>query len=191
MIEGDSTADLFVSHADADREWVAGYLLPALGLPAERVLTKDQFRPGAAVVEEFEHAVRDSRFSAVVLTPAYLTDEWSVFGEQLASHAAVADGRDRLVPVLLKPCRVPLHVEFRVRLDFTDAARWDTQSGRLRELLDRPEPPPERTPRPAPASKPGGGEAGTTPDGRRRRRRGGRRRPRAGPGPAPEAQGAD
>jgi WD40 repeat protein/energy-coupling factor transporter ATP-binding protein EcfA2 len=122
---------------------VTGYLLPALGLPADRVLTKDQFRPGAPVVEEFERAVGHSRFTAVVLTPAYLADEWSVFGEQLASHAAVADGRNRLIPVLLEPCELPLHVEFRVRLDYTDAARWDAQSARLRELLDRPEPPPE------------------------------------------------
>ena len=129
-------------------------MLPALGLPADRVLTKDQFRPGAPVVEEFERAVRDSRFTAVVFTPAYLADEWSVFGEQLASHAAVADGRNRLVPVLLEPCHLPLHVEFRVRLDYTDAARWDTQSARLRELLDRPEPPPEELACPYPGMVP-------------------------------------
>ena len=133
---------------------MAGYLLPALGLPADRVLTKDQFRPGAPVVEEFERAVRDSRFTAVVFTPAYLADEWSVFGEQLASHAAVAEGRNRLVPVLLEPCHLPLHVEFRVRLDYTDAARWDAQSARLRELLDRPEPPPEELACPYPGMVP-------------------------------------
>jgi WD40 repeat protein/energy-coupling factor transporter ATP-binding protein EcfA2 len=145
---------LFVSHADADRQWVAGYLLPALGLPVGRVLTKDQFRPGAAVVEEFERAVRHSRFTVIVLTPAYLADEWSVFGEQLASHAAVADGRDRLVPLLLKPSRVPLHVEFRVRLDYTDGVRWDEETARLRELLDRPEPPPEELACPYPGMVP-------------------------------------
>lgn len=133
---------------------MTGYLLPALGLPADRVLTKDQFRPGAPVVEEFERAVGHSRFTAVVLTPAYLADEWSVFGELLASHAAVADGRNRLVPVLLEPCHLPLHVEFRVRLDYTDAARWDTQSARLRELLDRPEPPPEELACPYPGMVP-------------------------------------
>jgi WD40 repeat protein/energy-coupling factor transporter ATP-binding protein EcfA2 len=138
------TADLFVSHADADHEWVAGYLLPALGLPADRLLTKDQFRPGAAVVEEFERAVRHSRFTVLVLSAAYLADEWSVFGERLASHAAVADGRDRLVPVLLEPCRIPLHIDFRVRLDYTDQARWDEQTARLRGLLDQPEPPTEQ-----------------------------------------------
>jgi WD40 repeat protein len=133
---------------------VVGYLLPALGLPVDRVWTKDEFRPGTAVVEEFERAVRQSRFTVVVLTPAYLADEWSVFGEQLASHAAVADGRNRLVPVLLAPCQIPLHVEFRVRLDYTDAVRWDEETARLRELLEQPEPPPEELACPYPGMVP-------------------------------------
>ena len=82
--------DLFVSHARDDRQWVAGFLLPALGLPAERVITPDDFRPGAAVVDEFERAVLDSRYTLLVLTPAYLADEWATFGEQLSTHASVA-----------------------------------------------------------------------------------------------------
>jgi len=129
---------------------VAGYLLPAVGLPPERVLTRDRFRPGAAVVQEFQRAVDGSRFTVVVLTPAYLTDDWSVFGEQLASHAAVADGRDRLIPLLLQPCRIPLRVDFRVRLDCTDRARWEPEIARIRELLDQPEPSAEDLPCPYP-----------------------------------------
>jgi WD40 repeat protein len=133
---------------------VAGYLLPALGLPADRVLTRDRFRPGAPVVEQFEHAVRDSRYTVIVLTPAYLADEWSTFGERLASHAAVAGGHDRLIPLLLEPCVIPLHVEFRVRLDCTEPARWDQETARLRELVDQPEPVPEELPCPYPGMAP-------------------------------------
>jgi WD40 repeat protein len=133
---------------------VAGYLLPALGLPADRVLTRDRFKPGAPVVEQFERAVHDSRYTVVVLTPAYLADEWSTFGEQLASYATVTDGHDRLIPLLLEPCTIPLHVEFRVRLDCTDPARWDQETARLRELVDQPEPVPEELPCPYPGMAP-------------------------------------
>jgi WD40 repeat protein len=138
--------DLFVSYADADRDWVTGYLVPALGLPAGRLLIKDGFRPGASVVAEFERAVRGSRFTLIVLSEAYLADDWSVFGELLASHADVADGVNRLVPLLLEPCRIPLHVDFRVRLDCTDEARWEAEATRLRELLGQPGPPPDKAP---------------------------------------------
>jgi WD40 repeat protein/energy-coupling factor transporter ATP-binding protein EcfA2 len=133
---------------------VAGYLVPALGLPADQVLTSGQFRPGTPLVEEFDRAVTQSRYTVVVLSPAYLTDEWSTYGERLASHAAVAGGRERLVPLLLRPCQLPLHVDFRVRLDYTDEAGWDHQTARLRELLEAPEPPPEELACPYPGMIP-------------------------------------
>ena len=34
--------DLFISCAAADLKWVQGFLLPALGLPAERVICNQQ-----------------------------------------------------------------------------------------------------------------------------------------------------
>jgi hypothetical protein len=141
---------LFISHADADAWWVKGFLLPAIGLSGDRFITPERFRPGAVVLDEFERAVRHSRLTVIVLSPAYLADEWATFGEQLASHAAVAEARDRLIPLLLEPCRIPLHVDFRVRLDCTNPARWEMEVARLRELLDRPEPQPEKPPCPYP-----------------------------------------
>jgi len=146
--------DVFVSHSDADRAWVRGYLLPALGLPSERVITPHDFRPGAPVVAEFERAVTDSRTTVLVFSPAYLADEWSTFSEQLTSYASVADQRDRLIPLLLRPCTLPLRVDFRVRLDCTDEANWEQETARLRALLDQPEPTPERIPCPYPGMVP-------------------------------------
>jgi TIR domain-containing protein len=114
--------DLFISFADDDRDWVEGYLLPALGLPKERVVTgqstshSESFQPGVIIVNEFERAVTSSRFTLLVLSRAYLSDQWSRFGEQLASYATVAEQRERMVPLLReRECRLPLHIEFRVR----------------------------------------------------------------------------
>ena len=146
--------DLFVAHAGADRAWVAGYLLPALGLPAARTQTRSDFRLGAPLVAEFERAVTSSRYTLLVITPAYLADEWGTFGDQLAAYAAVADQRDRLIPLLLAPCTLPLHIESRVSLDCTDPDTRADEIARLRQLLDQPEPPPERIPCPYPGLVP-------------------------------------
>src|ERR1700720_2420359 len=81
--------DLFVSYTRADQAWVEANLLPSLDLPAERVITTHTFRPGASAVEEFERAVNNSRFTVLVLSPAYLADQLVRFSEQLASFAAV------------------------------------------------------------------------------------------------------
>jgi len=71
-----------------------------------------------------------------VLSRAYLSDQWATFGEQLASYTAVAEQRERLVPLLReRDCTLPLHIEFRVRLDCTEQSNWEAEISRLRQLL--------------------------------------------------------
>ena len=112
------------------------------------------FRLGASIPEEFERAVTSSRFTLLILSPAYLADEWAKFSEQLASYAAIAEQRQRLIPLKREECELPLHIEFRVRLDCTDKDNWETEAGRLRELLNQPEPKPERIECPYPGMVP-------------------------------------
>lgn len=136
--------ELFVVHAAADHGWVHGYLLPELGLPAGAVLTPAGFTPGASRAAELERGVEGARLVVLVLSPAFLDDAWSELGELLASHAQVAGAAGRLVPLLLEPCQLPPRVDFRVRLDCTRQDRWPAEVGRLRQLLGRAAPPPER-----------------------------------------------
>jgi WD40 repeat protein len=125
--------DLFVIHAAHDASFVRGYLLPALNLPVERVLLVDALPLGGVLVSEIDRAVSCSRYTVVVLSPAYLADRWAVFGEQLASHLAARDLR--VVPLRLAACQLPPHLDARVGLDFTDPDRWDAEATRLRDLL--------------------------------------------------------
>ena len=103
---------------------------------------------------EFERAVKASRFTLLILSPAYLADEWAQFSEQLVSYASVAEQRHRLIPVLREQCQLPLHLEFRVRLDCTDRDVWEAAAATLRELLNQPEPKPERLACPYPGMVP-------------------------------------
>lgn len=143
---GEFSYDLFVSHAREDRAWVLGFLLPALGLPRERVLT--DLVPGRSRVAEIQRAVESSRYTVAVLTRSYLADDWSVFGEQLASHLSVAEGVDggRIIPLRREAVEIPLHLGFRVWLDCTDPERAQGELERLRDLLGGPVPGPEEEP---------------------------------------------
>jgi WD40 repeat protein len=146
--------DLFIVHADADRAWVEGYLKPALGLEPGRAITPGDFALGAPIAAEFDRAVASSRYSVLVLSPAFLADRWSEFGEQLVSYTSVEKGRGRLVALTLHPCQPPPRLRFRVGLDCIDSTRWNEEVQRLRDLLDRPEPPPERIACPYPGMRP-------------------------------------
>ncbi len=131
--------DVFVVYADADEPFVHGHLLPALGLPAERVLLSSRLPPGAPRTAAIERGVQASRLTVLVLTPAYMTDRWAELGEQLAGHAGRAEGR--LVPLLRADCDLPLRLDALVPLDFRNPADWSAQAGRLRARLELPEPP--------------------------------------------------
>ena len=146
--------DLFLSYANADRAWVQGYLIPALGVPRECLITHDDFRLGAPRVSEIERAITTSRYSVLILSPAYLTDEWSNLSEQLVSHLTTAEQAVRLVPLLKSECELPLRIDFRVRLDCTDPANWERETARLRDLLNQPAPQPERITCPYPGMIP-------------------------------------
>lgn len=79
----------------------------------------------------------------MVLTPAFGASPLAALAELLASHDSLRRNSDRLVPLLLRPFDLPLHLDFRVRLDCTDPARWPAEVARLRELLRRGAPPPD------------------------------------------------
>jgi hypothetical protein len=85
--------------------------------------------------------VTQSRFTVAVLSPSYLVDRWAVFGEQLASYLSVDD--TRIILLRLTACDLPLRLDARVSLDFTDGARWDAEAGRLRDLVHASPPAPE------------------------------------------------
>jgi WD40 repeat protein len=146
--------DLFVVHAEADRAWVDGYLKHALGLNPGRVMTPRDFRLGASVVGEFERGVTSSRFTLLVLSPAFLTDRWAELGEGLVSFSSVDEGQNRLLALTLHPCQAPLRVRFRESLDCTDWNNWDDEAARLRRHLDAPEPTIEAIPCPFPGMVP-------------------------------------
>ena len=135
--------ELFVAYADEDREWVHGFLLAEVGLDRASVVTPDDFRPGAVLVEELERAVTSARFTVMVLTPAFGASPLAALAELLASHDSLRRDDGRLVPLQLKPFELPLHLDFRVRLDCTDPSRWPAEMARLRELLQRGAPPPD------------------------------------------------
>jgi hypothetical protein len=118
------------------------------------VLLSDALPLGGVVVTEIDRGVSGSRFTVVVLSPAFLADQWALFGEQLASHRGVQHGR--VVPLRLTECELPLRIDARISLDFTDQSRWEAEATRLRALLSSAPPPEEQIACPYPGMRPFG-----------------------------------
>ena len=158
MQKGDSYRyDLFVCCAAADLEWVQGFLLPEIGLPAKRLICNQKhvsgsefFRPGAPISDEFQQAVTVSRFTLLILSPAYFADLWTVHSAQLASYLTVEEQCNTLIPLEKEKSKLPLDIKFRVSLDCTDQGNWKAEAAKLRKLLNQPEPVPSHVDCPYP-----------------------------------------
>jgi energy-coupling factor transporter ATP-binding protein EcfA2 len=149
-----TVCDLFICYAPADEAWVQGYLIPALGLPPERVLTRELFRLGAPTADEFERAVTESRYTLLVISQAYIVDEWTTFAAKLASFLSVDEEHDRLIPLWREHFAVPPQLRFRESLDCSDPTKWDAAVQRLLTQLGAPEPDHEYVPCPYPGMVP-------------------------------------
>ena len=123
--------DLFVSHADADRAWVEGYLLDALKPAGVRVHSEAAFTLGAPHLLEFERAIQCSHRVLLVLSPAYLADDLNQFVNLLATSYGLETSTWPVIPLILKPVSLPPRLAMLTALDATDAANQDSVIARL------------------------------------------------------------
>ncbi len=146
--------DLFISYAKVDEQWVEYVLIPALGVSNERIFTQSKFKLGTDKISEFERAIASSRYTLLILTPAFLNDKWTSFSEIIVSYSRVKQQRNCLIPLFLEPCKLPLHLDFLQELNCIDKADYAQEFARLRKLLNQPEPTLEPIDCPYPGMKP-------------------------------------
>jgi TIR domain len=130
--------ELFILHASEERDarFVQTDLVPSLGLPRHQLLLSSSLPPGRTFLDAIEHALATSRVTLLIISPAFLREAWSLFGELLAVHHAISGGL--LVPLLIADCALPWRLDLWVRLDFRDRDDRAAELARLRDLLRLP-----------------------------------------------------
>ncbi|MFQ5612441.1 MAG: TIR domain-containing protein [Anaerolineae bacterium] len=144
--QADYPYDVFISYSQADRAWAQTWLRPRLEGAGLRVVDDQDFVIGSPRLEEMERAVKTSRRTIVVLTPAWLDSEWNAFEGLLVRSLDPAARRRKLLPLLLQPCDPPEMIAALVKADLTVERHWERQVRRLvRDIEDViPVPPPWR-----------------------------------------------
>lgn len=124
--------DVFISYAHEDDAWVWNWLVPRLKREGLQVCIDGEcFEPGAPSLTEMERAVIQSRKTLLVLTPEYLSSEWSEFENILAQTLDPAARRRRVIPLLLKQCDLPPRIGMLTYADFTRQEEWEAQLERV------------------------------------------------------------
>jgi nucleoside phosphorylase len=124
--------DVYISYNDADEAWVSETLLPRLeaaGLTA--ILDYRDFEIGVPKLVNVERAVERSRHTLIVITPAWIADEWNGFQSLLAASDDPSGLDRKLIPLILKPADLPRRLAYLEPADLTNPARREAQMERL------------------------------------------------------------
>ncbi len=116
--------DVFLSFSATDRQWVNDQLQPRLRAAGIRVVDQDHFVPGKPRLNEIEKAIRHSRYTLLVLSPAYLRDTWQQFASVLASSYGLDTGQWRVIPAIMDECEVPPRLNALVKIDLRSEDDW-------------------------------------------------------------------
>jgi hypothetical protein len=130
--------DVFLSyrHQDPDKTWVRKTLYPCLKAEGLRVcLDVVDFRLGEPVITEMERAVVESRYTAAVLTPSYLSSNFTDFENVIAQHLGLEQSQRRFLGLLREPCTPRLGIRALYYLDMTDDDEFDLGIARLAAQL--------------------------------------------------------
>ena len=132
---------VFVSYADEDDAWVEGYLLNALEEAGLTCHSEAMFRLGVPRLIEFESAVKNSERTLLVISPAYLADNFVEFANLLFQSYGVDATLWPVVPIILNPVQeLPMRLEMLGCLDATDATKQQEVIQRICEDFKKPVP---------------------------------------------------
>lgn len=100
--KADFEHDVFISYSHHDRAWVLRWLVPRLLKAGLKVYLDRKFPLGFSAVKNMWEAVKNSRHTLLVITPAWVSSEWSGFETIITQGRDPAGHRGRLVPLLLE-----------------------------------------------------------------------------------------
>ncbi|MBW4533661.1 MAG: TIR domain-containing protein [Pleurocapsa minor HA4230-MV1] len=131
--------ELFISYAEADKAWVEGYLLDALEKAEVRCTCESAFILGVPRILEFERAIRQSRFTLLVISEAYLADDLTRFTDILAQSYGEQVGTWPVIPLTLQEgFQLPPRLKMLEGLKAHSSEQWEAAIERLCHQLKRP-----------------------------------------------------
>jgi tetratricopeptide (TPR) repeat protein len=135
------TYDVFISYSQRDRAFVGEFLSPRLKAAGLRVASDLELVPGENWFEALTRMRESSAFFMPVLSP-----DWSQSRGAQEEFALKSDRVGKIVPVLLRPTRVPAFLQDIQWADFTDQGRWEESLQSLLTALGVKSVPPGKAP---------------------------------------------
>jgi tetratricopeptide (TPR) repeat protein len=145
MVE--TASDVFVSYSHADADWVRTLAANLHNAGLEVFFDEWSIGPGDVLVHQLDQGILTSRSGILVVSPESLSRPY-VRMEYAAMMGRAVEGKQRLIPVLLKDAELPPFLAALVHVDFRNADGsdyWAQLDKLIRALKSGPIGPPTRT----------------------------------------------
>jgi hypothetical protein len=119
--------DGYISVSDADQDWLDDWLRPRLQAAGLKLRLSYEGTGGAFIPTDIEEGIQESAHIILVLTPEWVESGWRTLESVLAALEDPVAQQRKVIPLLLKDCRIPKHVIFRVPRDFRAPRRHERQ----------------------------------------------------------------
>jgi hypothetical protein len=134
--------DVFISYSHKDEGWVRWTLLPTLEKQGVKVcIDFRDFTAGKAAVLNMQDAYARSLHTLLVMTPDWLSSEWTLYESLLARTDDPAGLQRRTIPLMVKRCNPPPFLSLLTWVDFSDPKRekeaWQSLFRALDKKVDR------------------------------------------------------
>ena len=106
--------DAYISFAPADTHWVETEFKPRLAAAGVHIIEPDDFQLGLPELHERERAVQNSRYTILVLTPAYLASSWQEYDELLTGTFGRVTKEWRAIPLIAQAVELPPRLDMLV-----------------------------------------------------------------------------
>lgn len=126
---------LFVSYSSVDAAWTHGLIgrLEAAHKGLRVCLHQRDFTPGQNVLENMADCIHQSQKVLLVLSQDFVQSRWCLLEADLSLFGSCLE-RKPVIPVLLRPCQIPLHLSHLTYLEATSSHFYD----KLVQLLCTP-----------------------------------------------------
>ncbi|KAM8783820.1 uncharacterized protein V5649_014038 [Rhynchonycteris naso] len=113
---------LFVSYSSMDAMWTHGLIsrLEADHAGLRVCLHERDFTPGRNVLENMAECIYQSQKVLLVLSQDFVQSRWCLLEADLSLFGYCLE-RKPVIPILLRPCQVPLHLSHLTYLEATDS----------------------------------------------------------------------
>ena len=139
--------DVFISYSHKDEEWVVDTLLSALENAGLKVcIDFRDFVPGKPSRHNMRDACKESKYTVLVMTPAWMASEWTSFEGLLTFLHDPANKHLRTVPILFEKCDIPEDIQIFTYVDFLRKDREAIAWKQLFTSLGKPNAPIPGTP---------------------------------------------